>query len=58
MYKPNYDLPRQAREAFSDSNGVATPGGIVLAAHARLGAQVIVRRSDGVASMINELDVM
>jgi len=56
--KPNYDLQRQARHVLSDSNGVPTLGAIVLTAQARLGAEVIVRGSDGVTSVINELDVI
>ena len=71
MNKPVYDLHDQVQEALEeinelrgaridvlDSNGVITLTGIVPTVEARERAEAIVRGMDGVASVINELNVV
>jgi osmotically-inducible protein OsmY len=71
MNKPVYDLQHQIQEALAeinetrgaridvlDSNGIVTLTGIVPSVDARERAEAIVRGMDGVASVINELNVV
>lgn len=71
MNKPIYDLQHQVQEALSeinemrgaridvlDSNGIVTLTGIVPTVEARERAEAIVRGMDGVAQVINELNVV
>jgi osmotically-inducible protein OsmY len=71
MNKPIYDLQHQVQEALAeindlrdaqidvlDSNGIVTLRGVVPTVKAREEAESIVRRMDGVTTVINELDVV
>ena len=71
MNKPIYTLQRQVQDALAelndmrgaridvlDSNGIVTLTGIVPSVEVRERAEEIVRRMDGVTSVINELDVV
>jgi osmotically-inducible protein OsmY len=71
MNKPIYDLQHQVQQALAeinemrgaridvlDSNGIVTLTGIVPTVDARERAEEMVRRLDGVISVINELDVI
>ncbi len=71
MNKPVYDFQHQVQEALSEinemrgaridvlnSNGVVTLTGIVPTVEARERAEAIVRGMDGVAQVINELNVV
>lgn len=71
MNQPMYDLQHQVQDALGeinalrgaqidvlDSNGIITLRGIVPTAEARERAEAIVRGTDGVISVINELDVV
>jgi osmotically-inducible protein OsmY len=71
MNKPIHDLQHQVQQALAeinemrgaridvlDSNGVVTLTGIVPTVDARERAEEVVRRLDGVISVINELDVI
>ena len=71
MNKPIYDLQHQIQEALAeinemrgaridvlDTNGIVTLTGIVPSVDARERAEAIVRGMDGVASVINELNVV
>jgi osmotically-inducible protein OsmY len=71
MNKPIYDLQHQVQEALAeinemrgaridvlDSNGIVTLTGFVPTVEARERAEAIVRGTDGVTSVINELDVI
>lgn len=71
MNKPMYDFQHQVQEALSEinemrgaridvlnSNGVVTLTGIVPTVEARERAEAIVRGMDGVAQVINELNVV
>jgi len=71
MNKPIYDLQHQVQEALAeindmrgaridilDSNGIVTLTGIVPSVDARERAEAIVRGMDGVANVINELNVV
>jgi osmotically-inducible protein OsmY len=71
MNKPIYDLQHQVQEALAeindmrgaridilDSNGIVTLTGIVPTVDARERAEAIVRRMDGVTTVINELNVV
>ena len=71
MNKPVYDLQHQVQEALGeinelrgaqidvlDSNSIITLRGVVPTVDARERAEAIVRGMDGVASVINELDVV
>jgi hyperosmotically inducible periplasmic protein len=71
MNQPIYDLQHQIQEALAEinemrgaridilnSNGIVTLTGIVPTVDARERAESIVRGLDGVATVINELDVV
>lgn len=71
MNKPIYDLQHQVQEALAEinemrgaridvvnSNGIVTLTGIIPTVDARERAEAIVRRMDGVMSVINELNVV
>lgn len=71
MNKPIYDLQHQAQDALAeinemrgaridvlDNNGIVTLTGFVPTTDARERAESIVRRMDGVISVINELNVI
>ena len=71
MNKPIYDFQHQVQDALAeinemrgaridvlDSNGIVTLTGIVPTVEARERAEAIVRGIDGVAQVINELNVV
>lgn len=71
MNKPIYDFQHQVQDALAeinemrgaridvlDSNGIITLTGIVPTVEARERAEAIVRGIDGVAQVINELNVV
>jgi osmotically-inducible protein OsmY len=72
MNKPIYDLQQQVQAAFKDdrdmedyegvevldNNGIITLRGNVPTREARDRAEDLVRQMDGVANVINELDVV
>ena len=71
MNEPIYTLQRQVQDALAelnemrgaridvlDSNGVITMTGVVPTVEAREKAEAIVRGTDGVVSVINELDIV
>ena len=71
MNKPIYDLQHQVQEALAeinalrgaqidvlDNNGIVTLRGTIPTVDARERAEAIVRGTDGVVSVINELDVI
>ena len=71
MNKPIYDLQKQVQDALMeinemrgaridavDSNGIVTLTGFVPTVDARERAEAMVRKMDGVISVINELNVV
>lgn len=71
MNEPIYDLQHQVQEALAeinalrgaqidvlDNNGIVTLRGTIPTVDARERAEAIVRGTDGVVSVINELDVI